>query len=169
MSELRPALLKGGIMLHRLRWYLSRMFEPYLYTPEGFRLANRRYSVPMDSVLLPTTRKRVVSICNLFSNEHKSIDEITKLLDTNRRTVIQGLIQEGLIFDRRQSTRSGRKLERRQVVRYHLPLVLQTGQVDQLRALCGQFGAETVTEFVFREVLKREEQCEQCRKRSESH
>jgi hypothetical protein len=35
---------------------------------------------------------------------------------------------------------------------------------DELRALCGQFGAETVSEFVFREVLKREERREECRK-----
>ncbi|MGH9428312.1 MAG: hypothetical protein ACRD2L_18665, partial [Terriglobia bacterium] len=92
------------------------------------------------------------------------IDEIARVLDTNRRVVIAGLIHEGLIHDRRDSNRA-RKFERRQTVKYHLPLVLPTGQTDEFRARCGQFGSETVSEFVFNKVLTREERCEECRKR----
>jgi hypothetical protein len=153
-------------MLNRLRTYLSQMFEPYLYTAEGFRRTKRKYVGPEHTVNLPVGQKRAVTICNLFSREQKSIDEIAHLLDTDRRTVISGLLHGGLIVDRRQSPHN-RKLERRQTTKYHLPLTLPTGQADELRSLCGQFGAETVSDFVFGEVLRREERCEDCRKRDD--
>jgi hypothetical protein len=140
------------------------MFVPYLYTAEGFRLTGQKYSGPEHTESLPANEKRVVAICNLFSKENKLIDEIVELLDSDRRTVISGLIREGLILDRRASSQNP-KLERRRTTKYHLPRVLSTGQLDELRALCGQFGAETVSEFVFEKVLKREERCEQCEKR----
>jgi hypothetical protein len=152
-------------MLSRLRTYLSQMFVPYLYTPEGFRLTKLKYIGPENTINLPANEKRTVTVCNLFSNQNKPIDEIAELLDTNRRTVIAGLIHEGLIIDRRGSSWKPKR-ERRQTATYHLPRVLATGQPDELSALCGQSGGETVSEFVFKEVLKREESCEDCRKRS---
>jgi len=152
-------------MLNRLRTYLSRVFVPDLYTPEGFRVTKQKYVGPEHPEPLSASEKRTVIVCNLFSRQQKSIDEIAKLLDTNRRTVISGLIHEGLILDRR-SSKGSPKVERRQTVKYHLPRVLSTGQPDELRGLCGQFGAETVSEVVFKEVLKGEQRCEECRKRS---
>ena len=98
-----------GQRMHRLRTYLSQMFEPYLYTPEGFRLAKRQYAGPQDTIDLPACEKRAITVCNLFSNEHKKIDEIARLLDTDRRTVILALIQEGLVVDRRQSQQRDRR------------------------------------------------------------
>ena len=83
-----------------MRTYLSRIFVPELYTPEGFRLTKQNYVGPEDTVNLPTNEKRTVTVCNLFSQQ-KAIDEIAELLDTNRRTVISALIREGLILDRR--------------------------------------------------------------------
>jgi hypothetical protein len=151
-------------MIKQLRTYLSRMFEPYSYTPEGFRLTKQRYS-GQDTVNLPAHEKRGVAVCNLFANQHKDIDEVVRILDTNRRTVISALIHEGLILDRRSLTRNP-KFERRQTAKYHLPRVLLTGQPDESRSLCGQFGADIVTEFVFNELLKPEERCGECRKRS---
>lgn len=152
-------------MLKRFSTYLSRVFAPYLYTPEGFRLTRRKYIGPPHTENLPASEKRNVTVCNLFLNEHKNIDEIASLLDTSRRAVISGLLHQGLIRDRRQADRN-RRLERRQTAKYHLPLVLSSGQADELRARCGQFGAETVSEFIFDHVLRREERCEECRKRS---
>jgi len=102
-----------GQRLHRLRTYFSQMFEPYLYTPEGFRLAKRQYAGPQDTINLPAGKKRPVTICNLFSNEHKKVDEIARLLDTDRRAVILALIQEGLVVDRQGSSWKPRT-ERRQ-------------------------------------------------------
>ena len=154
-------------MLKRLRTYLSRMFEPYLYTPEGFRLANRPYIVPADSAHFSYSQRRVITICNLFSNQKLSIDTIVRLLDTDRRTVISGLLYEGLILDRRQAT-GKYQFERRHTAKYHLPALLQSGESDNLRALCGEFGAETVSEFIFKEVLKKDERCPECRKRLET-
>ena len=99
--------------MHRLRTYFSQMFEPYLYTPDGFRLAKRQYPGPQDTINLPPGQKRTITICNLFSNEHKKIDEIARLLDTDRRAVILALVQEGLVVDRRGWSRKPRT-ERRQ-------------------------------------------------------
>jgi hypothetical protein len=102
-----------GQRLNRLRTYFSRMFEPYLYTPEGFRLAKRQYSGPQDTINFPPNQKRTVTVCNLFSNAHKRIDEIARLLDTDRRTVILALLQEGLVLDRRGSNRNPKSKEDR--------------------------------------------------------
>jgi hypothetical protein len=79
------------------------MFLPDLYTPEGFRLTRRRYAGRQDTINLAPDRKRTITVCNLFSNQNKRIDEIARLLDTDRRAVILALIQEGLIVDRRRS------------------------------------------------------------------
>ena len=98
-----------GQRLNRLRTYFSQMFEPYLYTPEGFRLAKRRYAGPQDTISLPPGQKRTITVCHLFSNEHKRIDEIAQLLDTDRGAVIIALIQEGLVLDRRQSQQRDRR------------------------------------------------------------
>ena len=155
-------------MLSRLRTYFSRMFLPDLYTPEGFRITEEKYIGPEHTVNLPGSEKRIITVCNLFSREQKGIDEIAELLDTNRRTVISGLIHEGLILDRRGS-KGNPKLERRQTVKYHLPRVLATGYSEELHALCGQFGAETVSEFVFKEVLKQEECCQECQKLAQTN
>jgi len=107
---LREAYAKPNTpMLNRLRTYLSRMFIPDLYTPEGFRLTKRQYAGPQDTINLPPGQKRTITVCNLFSNQHKRIDEIARLLDTDRRTVILALIQEGLVLDRRQSQKRDRR------------------------------------------------------------
>ena len=98
-----------GQRLNRLRTYFSQMFEPYLYTAEGFRLGKRRYAGPQDTINLAPDRKRTITVCNLFSNQKKRIDEIAQLLDADRRTVILALIQEGLILDRRQSQQRDRR------------------------------------------------------------
>jgi hypothetical protein len=85
-------------MLNRLR----RMLAPHHYTREGFRLTDLRFVPPEDTGTLSAAQKRAITICNLFANHHKSIDEIVQLLDADRRTVIQALIQKLLILDRRQ-------------------------------------------------------------------
>ena len=87
------------------------MFLPDLYTPEGFRLTGRRYADPQDTIHLAPDRKRTITVCNLFSNQNKRIDEIARLLDTDHRTVILALIQEGLVLDRRRSQQRDRRSE----------------------------------------------------------
>ena len=92
-------------MLNRLR----RMLAPHLYTREGFRLTELRFVPPQDTGTLPAAQKRAITICNLFANHHKSIDQIAQLLDTDRRTVILALIQRVLILDRRHSPQRDRR------------------------------------------------------------
>ena len=150
-------------MLNRLRIYLSRMFIPYLYTPEGFRVTQEKYIALEDTTDVPADQKRTITVCNLFANQQMAIDEIAKLLDTNRRIVVSALLHEGLILDRRDSEWTP-TVERRHAVNYHLPRVVSAG-ADKFRSLCGQFGSETVSEFVFYNVLKKEERCEECRKK----
>ena len=55
------------------------MFLPHLYTPEGFRLTGRRYAGPQDTIHLAPDRRRTITVCNLFSNQNKRIDEIARL------------------------------------------------------------------------------------------
>jgi hypothetical protein len=90
------------------------MFVPYLYTPEGFRMTKQKYVGPEHTVNLPANEKRTITVCNLFSNQDKRIDEIARLLDTDHRAVILALIQEGLILDRRHSQQPQRTPNRRQ-------------------------------------------------------
>ena len=93
-------------MFNRLRDYLSRMSEPVLHTTDGFHRTNRQYVRPQDTVALSAPQKRTTTVCQLFAKQHKSIDEITKLLDTTRGVVISALIEEGIILDGRRSERS---------------------------------------------------------------
>jgi hypothetical protein len=90
------------------------MLAPYLYTPEGFRVTELRFVPPHDTEALSVAEKRAVSICNLFANHNKTIDEIALLLETDRRAVILVLIQKVLILDRRRSHRRYPKTNRRQ-------------------------------------------------------
>jgi hypothetical protein len=62
-------------MLKKVLRYLSRIFLPYLYTPEGFRLTERPFVVPENLETLDASQKRAVAICNLFANQKQSITE----------------------------------------------------------------------------------------------
>jgi hypothetical protein len=92
-------------MLSRLRAYISKTLTPNLYTAEGFRLTKRQFSVP-ESTASFHAAKKAITICDLFSNQHKSIDEVAQLLGTSRGAVISALIEEGIILDRRRSQRN---------------------------------------------------------------
>jgi hypothetical protein len=84
-------------MLKKVLRYLSRIFLPYLYTPEGFRLTGRSFVVPENLETLDASQKRAVTICNLFANQKQSITQIAKVLDIQSSTVVSALIQCGLI------------------------------------------------------------------------
>jgi hypothetical protein len=72
-------------MFKRVIRYLSRMFLPDLFTPEGCRLTGRTFVVPEDLEILDASQKRAVTICNLFSNEKQSITQIANVLDMSDR------------------------------------------------------------------------------------
>ena len=49
--------------------------------------------------------KRKVTICNLFANHDKTVLEISSLLEASRKLVIDTLIENKLLKDRRQNQR----------------------------------------------------------------
>ncbi|MCI0623819.1 MAG: hypothetical protein L0387_19540 [Acidobacteria bacterium] len=126
-------------------------------------MTGQSFVVPENALTLHPRAKRTVAICNLFANQHKSITEIAQLLDTATAQVISALMEEGIIADRRRYSRKQVKRERRSVPKYHLPLVWSTGNPDHLlRNLCGASGGDIVSDFVFSEVLRNDERCEEC-------
>jgi hypothetical protein len=141
--------------------YLWRIFKRHQPTPESLPFEKQGFTMPDDPLTLHPAAKRVVTICNLYANQNKSVEEIAGLLETKTSLVISGLIKGGVITDRRQSNQRV-KHDRRTTPKYHLPLTWQTGRVDYSTALCGLECVETVSEFIFREVAKSEERCAAC-------
>lgn len=73
----------------------------------------RSFDFPQDSqALSPDVRLRL-TICNLYSNNGQSIEEIAQYFGVTRSQVITALIQEGLLKDQRrkmeQPFRNGRR------------------------------------------------------------
>ena len=58
-----------------------------------------------DLYYLDPLAKRKVTICNLFANHEKTVMEISSLLEASRKLVIDTLIENKLLKDRRQSER----------------------------------------------------------------
>jgi len=75
--------------------------------------------------------------------------------------VISALIEGGVVPDRRHSNKPV-KQDRRSAPKYHLPLTRETGRSDYVRALCGVVCDETVSEFIFLEVIRSHERCDEC-------
>jgi hypothetical protein len=148
-------------MIKKLIRYLSRMFLPYLFTPDGFRLTRRPYTVPEELETLDTNQKRTATICNLFSNHKQSIPQIRKVLDMKQSAVVSALIQGGLIEERRDHSRPV-AIDKRGQVKYHAECFRQDGTVDASRGLCGEVAAETVSDFVFGSRLRMDQRCVKC-------
>lgn len=148
-------------MSGRLGYFLSRVFNLHRLRSGRLRLTGQGFAMPDDPLTLHPAAKRVVAICNLFANQNKSIADIAELLDTKTSRVISALVKGGVIADRRNSSKPV-KQERRSAPKYHLPANRETGQSDYSRALCGPGGDETVSEFIFLEVIRSDERCHEC-------
>jgi hypothetical protein len=79
-------------------------------TPTSETTSERvQYSMPepveYDLYDLDPLSKRKVTICNLFANHEKTVTEIAELLETSRKLVIDTLVENKLLKDRRQSPR----------------------------------------------------------------
>ena len=147
-------------MSGRLSHFLWRIFNPSKQLAERFPLRTQGFAMPEDPLTLHPAAKRVVTICNLFANQNKSVAEIAGLLDTKTSLVISALIKGGVIADRRRSNKPV-KQDRRSAPKYHLPLTRETGP-DYSRAVCGAVCDETVNEFIFFEVIRSDERCREC-------
>ena len=148
-------------MSGRLGYFLWRIFNPHRQLPENPPLRRQGFAMPDDPRTLHPAAKRVVTICNLFANQHKSVTDIAGLLDTKTSLVISALIEGGVVPDRRYSNKPV-KQDRRSAPKYHLPLTRETGISDYVRALCGVVCDETVSEFIFLEVIRSDERCDEC-------
>jgi len=148
-------------MSGRLGYFLWRLFNPHRRLPEKPPLKQLGFEMPDDPLRLHPAAKRVVTICNLFANQHKSVADIAGLLDTKASLVISALIEGGVVSDRRNANKPV-KQDRRSAPKYHLPLTRETGISDYVRALCGGVCDETVSEFIFLEVIRSDERCDEC-------
>jgi hypothetical protein len=61
--------------------------------------------------LLDPVTKLNVTICNLFANHELPILDIMRVLDEEYRHVVRVLIEQGLVFERRRSSRAAAQAE----------------------------------------------------------
>jgi hypothetical protein len=82
---------------------------------DGFQVTNKVFTHPAGAIDQVT--KRHVTICNLFANHELSIADIVRVLDETHAQVVNVLIEQGYIQERRQRPRG-------------------SVQVDQGRSVC---------------------------------
>jgi hypothetical protein len=100
-------------MANRLFEKFRQAFEPKVTLPRTakpeFEPEHTRYQMPepelYDLYYLDPLSKRKVTICNLFANHQKAIPEIGSLLEVSRKLVIDTLIENKLLKDRRKTPR----------------------------------------------------------------
>jgi len=89
----------------RKLWESPEPETPTQPKPE-FQTRETSFAMPQpedyDLYHLDPLAKRKMTICNLFVNHRKSVPEIVELLDVSRKIVIDTLIENRLIEDRRQ-------------------------------------------------------------------
>jgi hypothetical protein len=90
---------------------IRRIWEPDepespLSPRSEFELKETRYDMPppenYDLYYLEPLAKRKMTVCNLFVNHKKSIAEIIELLEVTKKFVIDTLLENNLIKDRRK-------------------------------------------------------------------
>ena len=100
-------------MANRLFEKFRQAFEPRESLPRAekpeLQPEQTRYQMPepehYDLYSLDPLSKRKVTICNLFANHQKAIPEIGSLLEVSRKLVIDTLIENKLLKDRRKISR----------------------------------------------------------------
>jgi len=73
---------------------------------DGFRLKQQSYRLPADLAPLDSDSRKQVSICNLFLNERRGIQEIVHLLGESYGNVVHVLISQGVVYERRKTRQS---------------------------------------------------------------
>jgi hypothetical protein len=79
------------------------MEQPEESFRDGFQITKRvfAYDSPQDTSHMDAVTKRNVTICNLFANHELTIKDIARVLDESYSHVVNTLILEGLILERR--------------------------------------------------------------------
>lgn len=81
---------------------------------DGFQLTSKSFVVPSDTSRLDPVLKRKTTICNLFANHRLPIRDIARILDETYASVVETLIEFGLVYERRHNRQEPVKVERRQ-------------------------------------------------------
>ena len=102
--------------LRKLWVHLSIALNP-MVTPEGFEMTGKPFVLLSNSWELEPATKRRLTICNLFINQRQSITAIAHLLDTSKGKVVDVLIEERFIKERRYSRQRHVRRERRRTFR----------------------------------------------------
>ena len=85
-------------------------------TRDGFRLIKNSFALPQDISGLDRESIHAMKICDLFLNGKLHLDEIVRLLHDHRGIVVQTLLKEGVIEERRKKRNEGTtERERRKV------------------------------------------------------
>jgi len=74
-------------------------------TRDGFRLIKDRFELPKDISGLDLKSMHNNRICDLFLNENLHLCDIVRLVRDDRGSVIQTLLKEGVIEERRKKLR----------------------------------------------------------------
>jgi hypothetical protein len=88
-------------ILRRLWMHLQIAFYDN-YTSEGFKKTNQKFDLPENLMQLDPATKRKFTICNLFANQNLSIKDICVVLDASKHQVVDTLIEQKLIKERRK-------------------------------------------------------------------
>ncbi|MGH9428765.1 MAG: hypothetical protein ACRD2L_20960 [Terriglobia bacterium] len=80
------------------------MAQPSPFFRDDFQLKENHFNLPEHSIDFDPQRKRALTICNLFVNHKMSISNIHRVLDEDSGKIVQALIENGILYDRRQIT-----------------------------------------------------------------
>src|SRR5689334_5759876 len=69
---------------------------------EGFNVLTPLFEVPAETQYLDPEGKRALTICNLFINHQLEVSQIAQLLEDDAEHVIQALLQNKIVQDRRE-------------------------------------------------------------------
>jgi len=83
-------------------------------THDGFQLRKTKVELPFDNSGLDLKTQMDLLICHLFVNDGRSIAAITRI-GLDRQSIIQTLLDQGVISDRRQQQKA-RDRDRRTTV-----------------------------------------------------
>ena|SRR5688572_833916 len=78
----------------------------------GFRVTTKVFTSPRNAASLDPVTKRTITICNLFMNHRLPIANIVRILDEEYKHVVAVLIDQGVVYDRRERSRAAAQPER---------------------------------------------------------
>lgn len=97
-----------GRMLRKLWMHVLIAFDDN-YTFEGFKRTNKKFDLPDNLMHMEPAIKRKLTICNLFANQNLTIKDICVVLDASKHQVVDALIEQDLIKERRKRRRKLRE------------------------------------------------------------